>query len=153
MSFMEETEAMIKGLVQKKDQLDGLDPEQRVVMEEYIDRTVANAKRAAEVRDELSAMQGFELPELDHEDEEVSKSQMTDALRVLSVQVLEYDIMRYEKNLLQYPSTLEYTCEKGSLGYTEVLSRVLEAMVALDELRLALRRFGLAQGGGEDVEE
>ena len=157
MNYRNETEEMLKGLVERKGELDGLDPECRVIAEELIDRTVESARRDAEIRDELSAMPRPELPEAecvgDCDDEDWSKDQMRDALRVLSAQVLEYDIVRYEKNLLQYPSTLELVCDKDSLDYTEVLMRTLEATVALDELRLALRRLSIAQGGGEDVGE
>lgn len=156
MNYRNETEEMLKGLVERKGELDGLDPECRVIAEELIDRTVESARRDAEIRDELSAMPRPELPEADccdDENEDWSKDQMRDALRVLSAQVLEYDIVRYEKNLLQYPSTLELVCDKDSLDYTEVLMRTLEATVALDELRLALRRLSIAQGGGEDDEE
>ena len=148
----------LRELVDELAGLDGIDDiedlQTRTEVREALNECVARARRLADLNDEIEARPFPEVEDMDDDDGDVSSMDLLmRTMKHMTVRVIEYDIVRYQKNLHNYASTVGEAFDKGTLAMTAFLIRVMDAEIALSEMRLALRDLCDAEFGGEDAEE
>lgn len=144
----------MRELVDELAGLDGIDdiedPQTRIEVREALNECVARAKRLADLKDEIDARP---FPEVRDVGDDVTADTLLYAMKHMTAHAMEYDIVRYQKNMHNYASTVGEAFDKSTLAMTAFLIRVMDAEIALSEMRLALRDLCDAELGGEDAEE
>lgn len=150
---MSDTNRM-RELVDELAGLDGIDdiedPQTRTEVMEALNECVARARRLVDLKDAIEARP---FPEVGDMDDDVTTDTLLYAMKHMTVRVIDYDIVRYQKNLHNYASTAGEAFDKSTLAMTAFLLRVMDAEIALSEMRLALRDLCDTELGGEDAEE
>lgn len=146
----------LRGLIDELAGLEGIDdiedPQTRTEVREALDTCVARARELADLKDAIEARPFPEVEDVD-DDDDVSMDLLMRTMKHMAVRVIEFDVVRYQKNLHSYASTVGDAFDKSTLAMTAFLIRVMDAEIALGKLRLALRDLCDAELGGEDAEE
>lgn len=147
----------LRGLIDELAGLDGIDdiedPQTRTEVREALDTCVARARELADLKDAIEARPFPEVDDMDDDDDDVSMDLLMRTMKHMTVRVIEFDVVRYQKSLHSYASTVGEAFDKSTLAMTAFLIRVMDAEIALSKLRLALRDLCDAELGGEDAEE